>query len=146
MFKAVFAACVVLAALLTGACKSSTGPSADELEGTWTATSAEFVLKSDTSTKVDIVDEGSTVTLVLGSSTFTLTTNDTRPEETSLSGTWSKTTDTLTLAPAGADYTIVFDMALSGSTLTLEGGGVMFDFTSTGTLEDAELNMVLAKS
>lgn len=145
MSKTLSVACVVLIAFLWGSCKSSTGPSADELEGTWTATKAEFVLKSNTSTKVDIVNEGSTVTLVLGASTFTLTTNDTRVEEQSLTGTWSKTSDTLTLAPSGQSFTLVFDMALSGSTLTLDGGGVMFDFTSTGTFEDAELNMTLTK-
>ncbi len=145
MPKTLFVACAVLAALLAGACKSSTGPSTDSLVGTWDATKAEFVLKSNTSTKVDIVAEGSTVTLVLTANSFTLTTDDTRTEDASMSGTWSKTTDTLTLEPTGQSFTLVFDMTLNGSTLTLDGGGVMFDFTSTGTYEDAELNMVLVK-
>jgi len=145
MPKTLFVAGAVLAALLAGACKSSTGPSTDSLVGTWDATKAEYVKVSDTGTKVDVVAEGSTVSLVLTASTFTFTVDDARAEQTTLTGTWTKSTDTLTLEPSGVSYTIVFEMTLNGSTLTLDGGGVMFDFTSTGTFEDATLNMVLTK-
>jgi hypothetical protein len=145
MRRPVFAVCAVVAVVLAASCKSATGPTTESLTGTWHATKAEYVKASDTSVKVDVVSQGSAVTLQLATSTFTFTVNDARVSESPLTGTWTSSKDTLTLAPSGMSFTIVFDMTLNGSTLTLSGGGVTFDFTSTGTFEDAKLNMVLTK-
>jgi hypothetical protein len=146
MRKSTIIAAAALALLALGCCKSATGPSAETLEGTWTATRAEYVKVADSNVKVDVVAEGSTVTLQLSASAFTFTANATRVPQTVMTGTWSSSTDTLTLAPTGVSFTNVFEMALNGSTLNLDGGGTTFDFSGTRTFEDASLSMTLAKS
>jgi hypothetical protein len=146
MRKVAIIAIAVLAILAVGCNKDSvTGPSTETLTGTWKATKAEYVNVANSSIKVDIVSQGSTVTLVLEASTYTFTTSDARVQPSIASGSWSSSKDTLTLKPTGASFTIIFDMALNGSTLTLNGGGVMFDFNADGNFVDATLNMVLAR-
>jgi hypothetical protein len=145
MRKTAFCICASLIALLLGSCKSPSGPSSETLAGTWRATKAQYVKVADANVTVDVVAEGSSVSLVLATGTYTFTVNDTRVPQSVTTGSWTSSKDTLTLAPAGTTFTIVFDMSLNGSTLTLNGGGVMFDFNFNETFEDATLNMGLAK-
>jgi len=140
-----FVVFTALAVLLLGGCKSSTGPDEESLIGTWQAAKAEYVKAADAGVKVDIVAGGSAVTLELGATTFTFTVNDARVQQAVLTGDWEHSIDTLTLEPSGVSFNMVFDMALNGSTLTLSGGGTMFDFTGTGAFEDAVLNLILTK-
>jgi len=139
---------VLAAAAFLGAagCKSSTGPEeAAGLVGTWRATKAEFVSIANSSKKVDIIVQGSTLTLVLDSSTFVLTITD--PGESPLvrSGTWSSSTDVLTLVTtSGGSGESQFDFSLNGNQLTLSGGHIQFDFT-VGNPEEAILNLTLVR-
>jgi hypothetical protein len=145
MRKTTFCVCAVLVALFLGSCKSPTGPSSETLEGTWHATKAQYVKVADAGVTVDVVAQGSAVSLALATGTYTFTVNDTRVPQSVTTGSWTSSQDTLTLAPSGTTFTTVFDMSLNGSTLTLNGGGVLFDFDSNGTFEEAKLNMMLAK-
>ena len=146
MRKAVLIILAALVILVFGSCKdSSTGPSPQGLTGTWQATKAEYVSVANPSTKVDIVAQGSTVTLVLDTSTFTLTITDPGKAPKVTTGTWTSTTDTMTLEPSGMSGGWTFDMTLSGNTLTLSGANVLFDFGGTGTVQDAKLNLVLTR-
>lgn len=128
-------------------CKSGTGPDTDDLIGTWQATKAEYVSVADSNIKVDIIAEGSTLSLVLSSGTFVLTITDPGPgtDPVVANGTWSKSIDTLTLVPATGWFgESQFDMSLSGVTLMLTGGHIPFSFTP-GNPEEAILNLILVK-
>jgi len=136
---------VGLVALTAGGCKSSTGPSAQSLMGTWHATKAEYVSVANSNTKVDIIAQGSTLTLVLDASTFVLTVTDPGANPVVSNGTWSKSLDTLTLVPSTGWFgESQFDMSLNGDQLTLTGGHMPHVFSS-GNSEEAILNLILVR-
>lgn len=124
----------------TGCHKSPTSPTpaASGLPGTWQASRAEYVWGS---VRLDSVSKGARMVLTLGaSSTYTLKTTDPgEPEETS-TGTWTASTDVLTLRPTGMSWTIEFDMNLSASSLTLNGGHVGYDINGDDADEECVLN------
>lgn len=60
-------------------------------------------------------------------------------------GTWSASSDVLTLKPAGITGNIQFDMNLNGSTLTLNGGHVEFDVNGDGRAEESLAYITLAR-
>lgn len=129
------------------ACDDGTGPSAEELAGTWNATKAELVSVANPSIRLDVVALGGTVQLVLNENkTFTLT--STLPGEPAevASGTWSSSVDQLTLTfTSGLSGDMQFDMALSGDTLTLGGADDDFDFNDDGVEEPAKVYLTLAR-
>lgn len=134
----------VTAVLGAAGCKSSTGPQ-DESDfiGTWNATKAEYVSIADSNTKADIVARGSTLTLVFASSTFVLTITDPGQSPEIFSGTWSASTDVMTLTwTSGMSGESQFDWSLDDDELTLTGGHMQFDFTP-GSPEEAILNLIL---
>jgi hypothetical protein len=146
----IFVATLILAAFLSPACgggssssSSPTAPTPQTLEGTWRATKAQFVSKSSSSRQVDIVAQGSTVTMVFSGSNYTFTQTETGKPQQVQTGTWSASTDVMTLRPTGVTWSIEFDMTFSGNNLTLNGGSVQFDFT--GTFEEARLYMTLVR-
>lgn len=137
---------IVAALALGGGCKSSTGPEdRDDFIGNWGATKAEFVSLADSNTKVDIVAQGSTVTLVFDATTAILTITDPVDGPTSYSATWAASTDVLTLTwTSGMFGESQFDFVLSGDHLTMEGGHMPFEFTP-GNVEEALLNLTLVR-
>lgn len=142
--KSVVAVLIIAAVLVFAGCKSSTGPEDTEsFLGTWNATKAEYTSAASSSTKVDIVAGGSTAVLVLNATTFTLTITDPGESPVVAGGTWSASTDVLTLTwTSGNSGTTQFDYTLSGDTLTLNDGHVLYDFTP-GSPEEALLDLVL---
>ena len=143
-------AIVVLALLgAASACKSNgngTGPSPAELTGTWDATKIEFTQVASPFTKVDVVPTGGSAVLVLvsgGGCTFTITA--TGGPDGVFTGTWSASSDLLSLDLAGPFFntTWEFDMTLSNTTLTLSGADT--DFTFASTPEAAKFGLVLTK-
>jgi hypothetical protein len=155
--RAVFATLVV--AIIAAGCGGSessggssstpTSPSGSStpqgLEGTWKATKAEFVSASSSSKRVDVVAQGTTVTLALTGSNFVLTMTDPGKAPNVTNGTWTSSSDTMSLRPAGVTWSWQFDMAQSGNTLTLNGANVEFDFAANGVYEQAKLYMTLAR-
>jgi hypothetical protein len=134
-----------LVALAVGGCKDSTGHDAKSLIGTWRATKAEFVSVANSNTKVDIIAQGSTLTLVLSSNAFVLTITDPGQNPEVSNGAWSSSIDVLTLVPSsGWQGESQFDMSLSGNQLTLTGGHMPFEFTP-GNPEEAILNLILVR-
>jgi len=126
-------------------CKSSTGPDVDSFIGTWNATKAEFVSVANPSTKVDIIAQGWTLTLVFNASAFTMTIQEPGEAAWVGSGTWASSIDTVTLTwSAGTSGESQFDFALAGDHLTLEGGHMPFEFTA-GVHEEAILSLILTK-
>jgi hypothetical protein len=144
--RVAFIVIVGLAFLATMGCKGNnpTSPTTKAPVGTWQATRAEYVSVADPSKKVNLVSEGATVTLVLDASTFTFTIA--KPGETAqvTTGSWSYTTDTMTLSPSGTSFTWVFELNVSQESMTLSGAHVEFNFS--GTPEEAILTLVLYRA
>jgi hypothetical protein len=139
----IIVALAFLAASSSSCKKSSTSPTLQSPTGTWLATGAEYVSVANPSQRVNIVSQGASVSLVLDASTFTFKISYPGQEPTVTTGSWSYTSDTMTLAPSGTSFTWVFNMSLSGDSMTLSGAHVQFNFS--GTLEEATLNLVLAR-
>jgi hypothetical protein len=141
------AALVAVAVLISGGCKSTvTSPNAQGLAGTWQATRAVYVNAADTAVSYDVVAKGGTATLVLTATTFTLTIARAGVAPQVTSGTWTSTTDLMTLNPSGVSFQWVFEMSQSGNNLTLNGASVEFDFTGDGINEQAKLNLALVRA
>jgi hypothetical protein len=143
--KSTVAVLIIAAAILVAVgCQSSTGPEDPEgFLGTWNATKAEYTRVANTSTKVDIVAGGSTVVLLLNATTFTLTITDPGESPVVAGGTWSASTDIVTMTwTSGSSGESQFEYTLSGDNLTLSGGHMLYDFTP-GSPEEALLDLVL---
>jgi uncharacterized protein YdeI (BOF family) len=140
-------ATLVVAAILAPACGgkgSPAAPTAQTLQGTWRATKAEFVSVASSSTRMDVVAQGATVTMAFSGNnyTFTMTTSGQAPEVQT--GTWSASKDVMTLVRTGSSGNQQFDMTFSGNNLTLNNGSAMFDF-NTGNFVEARLSMTLVR-
>jgi Lipocalin-like domain len=139
----------VVAALIVVNCSGgdrSTAPSPSTLAGTWTATRAEFVSASNSSVRVEAISQGASITLTFDAGgTFTQRTTTPGQATETTTGSWTAGTDVLTLRPTGMSGNIQFDMALSGSTLTLNGGHVLFDVNHDNQDEETILNLTLTR-
>lgn len=132
------------AAALSLACSDDTGPSEDELTGTWVATKVELVSVANPALKIDLIALGGTARLVLSASnTFTLTLTAPGRFQDVITGTWSASKDVLTLTDADGD--MQFDMSLSGDTLTLTGADMDYDFNDDDVDEPAKLNITAVR-
>jgi hypothetical protein len=120
-------------------------PAPTGLQGTWKATKAEFVSVASSSKRVDVVARGTTVTLALTGSDFVFTMTDPGQPARITNGTWTSSSDTMSLRPAGMSWSWQFDMAQSGNNLTLNGASVEFDFAANGVMEQAKLYMTLTR-
>ena len=139
---------LLVAMVAAGGCKSKngTGPAPAELTGTWEATKIEFTRVASPTMTVDVVPDGGSATLVLaagGACTFVIANTD-GPDGT-FTGTWSASSDELTLDLAGPffDTTWQFDMTLTTDVLTLSGADT--DFTFDVAPEAAKFGLVLAR-
>lgn len=144
-------AALVLATALTPACGSDSGggsnpaaPTPQTLEGTWRATKAQFVSVANSSRQVDIIAQGSTVTIAYAGTNYTYSQTESGKQQQVQTGTWSASTDVMTMRPTGVTWNIQFNMTFGGNNLTLNGGSVQFDFNN-GVFEEAKLNMNLVR-
>jgi hypothetical protein len=102
-------AILILAAILVPACgggSSATAPTPQTLEGTWRATRAEFVSVANSSKRVEIISQGSTLTLAFSGSNYTRTLTEPGQPADVQTGTWSASTDVMTLRPTGVTWNI----------------------------------------
>jgi hypothetical protein len=141
---------LIAVATVTAACSKSspTGPGSTPqgLVGTWNATRAEFVSSANSSLRTEVVAQRTTVVLIFASAgTYTFTMTDPGQAPNATNGTWSASTDVLTLKQTGRSGDTKFDMTQSGNNLTLNGGHVQFDFGADGSVEEALLNMTLVR-
>ena len=144
----IVAASLVAVAMLAPACdknsSSPSAPTAQTLEGTWRATKAEFVSVASSSKRIDVVASGATVTLAFAGNGYTFTLAQSGQAPVVQTGTWSASSEVMTLVRAGASGNQQFDMTFSGNNLTLNGANALFDF-NTGTYEEAKLYMTLVR-
>jgi Lipocalin-like domain len=138
----------IIVAALSVACGDSgspTAPSTATLMGTWNATRAEYVSRSNQSVRVDAVARGTSMVLTLNSGTFTLKITDPGQQGNTLTGTWSSSKEVLKMSPSGMTWSWEFDMTFTGNTLTLNNGGALYDVNDDGREEEAVLNMTLTR-
>lgn len=140
------AALAVTMAVAAGCSSDSTVPSTDDLIGTWRVTKLEFVNVANQTNRVDAIALGGNATMVLNvDHTFSLiATLPGEPTET-VAGTWTSSQDTFSMFPTGMSGSWVFDMSLSGNTLTVSGANVDFDFNDDSVDEPAKLNLVMVR-
>lgn len=124
------------------------GPSRTEFEGTWDATKLEFTNVANTSEKVEVIALGATYTIVLvsdGTYQATLGVPGSAPEVTT--GTWSVSSDVITIKETGSSGDQQFNWSLSGNTLTISGANTDFDFDGNGPRGDeaAKVSAVLVR-
>lgn len=141
-------ASLIAAAILAPACdengSSPSAPTAQTLEGTWRATKAEFVSVASSSKRIDVVASGATVTLAFAGNGYTFTLAQTGQAPVVQTGSWSASSDVMTLMRTGMSGNRQFDMTFSGNNLTLNGANALFDF-NTGAYEEAKLYMTLVR-
>ena len=128
-----------------GACGAdSTGPSEQSLTATWHATKAEFVSVANPAQKAELIALGGSVLLTLNANnTFTMTTTTPGKPVEQLAGTWSSSTDVLTLTYGSGNSQ--FDMTLNGDTLLLTGANGSFDVNGDSADEDVKVNLTLLR-
>ncbi len=136
---------VLLAAACGGESGSPTSPSASGLMGTWKATRAEYVSRSNPAVRVEVIATGTSMVLTLDNGTFTLKITDPGEAGNTMTGTWSASKEVLKVSPTGMTWSWEFDMTLSGNTLTLNNGGALYDVNGDGAGDEATLNMTLAR-
>jgi hypothetical protein len=136
-----------LAAVAAACSNSPTTPSTASLAGAWRATRAEFISQVNSNVRVEAVSQGVVLVLALDSAgTCTLTvTEPGRASEVS-GGNWRASGDVLTLTwTSGQHGDTQFDMALSGNTLTLNGGHMLYDVDGNDLDEETVLNLTLTR-
>ncbi len=136
-----------LALILIAGCgdDAGTGVEADDIAGTWTATEIVFTQKADPMTVVDIVDEGASLTLLLGadgSYTFTFTSPDENDVET---GTYSVSGSTITLTETDSIEIETFEISRDENTMTLTDDDDMFEFDEQAGEEAAGVVITLTR-
>ncbi len=138
-----FVAAVFMVCCGGGSSPNPTAPSVQTLAGTWRATRAEFVSGSN---RVEVVSRGTVMVLTLNAGgSYSQAITDPGQAGQTTTGSWSSSSDVLTLRPTGMSFDIQFDMAFSGNSLTLNGGHVQFDVNGDGNAEEAILNLALAR-
>ncbi len=137
----------VASALVALACSGdgSSTPSSN-LVGTWNVSKYELVSTSSPSTKVELISQGGTATIVMKSDgTYQGTSKLPGEPSESVTGTWSASSDVLTMTQVGMSGNMQFNYSLSGSTLTLTGADAEWDFNGDGVEEPAKLNIAATK-
>ena len=131
--------------LIAGCGDDATGVDADDIAGTWTATAIVFTQTAAPMTVVDIVDEGASLTLLLGadgSYTFTFTSPDENEVET---GTYSVSGSTITLTETGSTQIETFEISRDENTMTLTDDDDMFEFDEQAGEEAAGVVITLTR-
>ena len=137
---------VSVAAAACGGGNSTTGPSQQTLAGTWNATRAEFVSASNSSLRTEVVALGTAIVLTFDAAgTYTLRTTAPGTAPETETGTWSASSDVLTLRATGQMGESQFNLTLSGNTLVLSGGHRLFDINNDNVDEETILSMTLTR-
>ncbi len=125
-----------------------TGSVNNALADTWDATVIQLVSVANPGTSVELIAQGGNGRLVLqANGDFGLSVGSPGEPTEFGNGTWSSTTDVLTLYFGDGDIagTWQFDFHLSGNTLQLTGADAEYDFDDNGTEDPAKLNLTLVR-
>lgn len=117
------------------------GPSEDEITGTWLATKVEYT-NPEVGPAVDLIALGGSASLILNpdnSLAYTVTPSGGAADVTE--GTWQLGGQVMTITPAGMPFSWQFEVDFSGDGLRMSGANVEFDLDDDDIDEPAELNL-----
>jgi hypothetical protein len=142
---------VTLAVGVASCGDKETAPEPAELAGTWNATKVEYVNRTNSSQRVDLVAAGGSATLTLGADRtfrFILAAAGDTPDTTS--GTYEVKGDVGDLMVwkipfDGGELESAFDFTWSGDSMTL-AAGANYDFAGDGTPEASDWNMAFRRA
>lgn len=139
-------AIVLLIALLTVGCSDPISIDPSDLAGTWTAASYSWLDKLDLVTVYDMIPDGGSFTVTLGSD-GSFSAMRTFPGEAaeSWSGVYSVTPPQLTFSDFGDGQPEPFLATRQENDMTLATGNVEFDFNDDGTPTPAQLSIFLRR-
>jgi hypothetical protein len=121
------------------------GPSKDEITGTWQATKVEYTTPAGVP-MVDLVALGGSASLVLNpDNTLVYTITPAGGVANVTDGTWQLSTDMMTVTPSGMSFSWQFDVDFSGDQLRMSGADVEFDYDNDDIDEPAKLNLVFTR-
>jgi hypothetical protein len=121
------------------------GPSKDEITGTWQATKVEYTTTAGVP-MADLIALGGSASLVLNadnSLVYTITPAAGVPNVTT--GTWHLSTDMMTVTPSGMLFSWQFDVEYTSDQLRMSGADVEFDYDNDDIDEPAKLNLVFTR-
>ncbi|HEX6644732.1 MAG TPA: hypothetical protein VF037_08640 [Gemmatimonadales bacterium] len=113
----------------------------DDLQGTWTITQLEYTADDDPEETFDVIDEGTTGTIVInGNGNYTLTLRAPGPIT-------STTTGTFTIDEEGnvvdSNEAGTLNITRSGDTITIRDESVTFDFDDDPETADEQADLVM---
>ena len=131
--------------MLTLVACGGAGGTPPDLTGTWNATKYEFASTSTTA-RADLVAQGVSATVTFrADKTYEVVVKSPGQPDEIMAGTFSVSSDVLTLRQTGRSGDQQFQYTLAGNTLTLSGADADFDFDANGTTEAAKLNVVAVR-
>ena len=141
------AGCMVLLLVVGVGCGDDdpSGPSKDEITGTWQATKVEYTTPAGVP-MMDLIALGGSASLVLdadNSLVYTVTPAGGTAKVTT--GTWQLSTDMITVTPTGMLFSWQFDVEYSSDELRMSGADVEFDYDDDDIDEPAKLNLVFTR-
>lgn len=139
---------LVLALIAVFGCgkDNAVGPKPGQITGLWRATKVEYVNKANSSQRVELIAAGDTVRVGIGEDhgyAFIRTQSGGSPDTTT--GTWRLDGDLFRVMPTGMTFEWVWDVSLSGSTLTLKDADVEFDLNNDALREMTKQTMILVR-
>jgi hypothetical protein len=138
---------ILLLIALSGCGKDkAVGPKPDEITGLWRATRVEYVNKADPNQRVELIAAGDTVRVaILGDHNFAFIRTRAGGSPDTTTGTWRLDGDLFRVRPTGMPFEWVWDVSLSGSSLTLKDADVEFDVNNDALMEMTKQTMVLVR-
>jgi hypothetical protein len=139
-------AIIPLIAILTLGCDDPISLDPSDLAGTWTALSYSWLDKADLITTYDMIPDGGSFVVTLGSD-GSFSAMRTLPGETaeSWSGVYSVTPPQLTFSDFGDGQPEPFLATRDEDRMTLVTGNAEFDFDDDGTPDPAQLSIFLQR-
>lgn len=138
---------ILLLIALSGCGKDkAVGPKPDQITGLWRATKVEYVSKADPNQRVELIAAGDTVRVTIGDDHgFAFIRSQTAGSPDTTTGTWRLDGDLFRVNPTGMPFEWVWDVSLSGGTLTLKDADMEFDVNHDTNPEMTKQTMVLVR-
>lgn len=144
--RSLWAACGLLILALAACGKDDpTGPTKEEITGTWSATKVQYIGKTSPDS-VDLIADGAVATMdIAADNTFeyVLTPSGGGPQVTT--GTWVLSGDVFRATPTGMGWSWEWTVSLASGTLSLTGASAEYDCDRNGTPEEATWNLTFVR-
>jgi hypothetical protein len=142
-----FAACTGLLMVLGMGCgdDNPSGPSEDEITGTWQATKVEYTTSAGVP-MIDLIALGGSASLVLNAdNSLVYTVTPAGGSANVTTGTWQLSANMIAVTPSGMPFSWQFDVEYTSDELRMSGADVEFDYDDDDIDEPAKLNLVFTR-